>query len=201
MLWPEVRFIVSVLSRKPSADLSFLQVDKLYGHPFELVSVTSAHSLPIIATACKATAPEHALIRVYSTETWQPVGVPLEGHSLTITKLAFSPPSLQDTEADRWLLSVSRDRTWNVYERASADGEGAFHVPCSSFARGTDRVSMYAEPTYRRAANAKSHARIIWDACWGEDATFFATASRDKTVRSLAFIIAELKEADDGSLL
>ncbi|KWU47145.1 WD40 repeat-like protein [Rhodotorula sp. JG-1b] len=138
------------------------EVDKLYGHPFELVSVTSAHSLPIIATACKATAPEHALIRVYSTETWQPVGVPLEGHSLTITKLAFSPPTLQGADADRWLLSVSRDRTWNVYERASADGE---------------------EPTYRRAAIAKSHARIIWDACWSGDATFFATASRDKTVK------------------
>ncbi|GAA5868103.1 hypothetical protein JCM3774_001022 [Rhodotorula dairenensis] len=138
------------------------EVDKLYGHPFELVSVASAHSLPIIASACKATAPEHALIRIYSTETWQPVGVPLAGHSLTITKLAFSPATLQGADPDRWLLSVSRDRTWNVYERTSQDGE---------------------EPVYRRAANQKSHARIIWDACWSADASFFATASRDKTVK------------------
>ncbi|GAA5984289.1 hypothetical protein JCM10908_006126 [Rhodotorula pacifica] len=138
------------------------EVDKLYGHPFELVSVTSAHASPIIATACKATAPDHALIRIYSTETWQPVGVPLEGHSLTITKLAFSPPTAQGADADRWLLSVSRDRTWNVFERTSQGEE---------------------EPTYQRVTSAKSHARIIWDGTWAADSSFFATASRDKTVK------------------
>lgn len=62
---------------------------------------------------------------------------------------------------------------------------------------GTDGISLYAEPTYRRVANAKSHARIIWDACWGGDASFFATASRDKTVRSLTLASADLQGADE----
>ncbi|GAA6050328.1 hypothetical protein JCM3770_002965 [Rhodotorula araucariae] len=134
------------------------EIEKLYGHAFELVAVASAHSAPLIATACKATAPEHAVVRLYSTATWQPVGTVLDGHALTITKLAFSPAG-EGCQADRWLLSVSRDRTWRVYERG--DGEGI----------------------YSPAANAKSHARIIWDAAWASDASFFATASRDKTVK------------------
>lgn len=76
----------------------------------------------MIATACKATLPSHALIRLYDTRTWQPIktivpqGGVLEGHSLTITKLAFSGN-------DRWLLSVSRDRSWRIYERVEAEKE------------------------------------------------------------------------------
>ena len=29
----------------------------------------------------------------------------------------------------------------------------------------------------------KSHARIIWDCAWSKEGDFFATASRDKTVK------------------
>ncbi|GAA5862742.1 hypothetical protein JCM8547_003532, partial [Rhodosporidiobolus lusitaniae] len=37
---------------------------------------------------------------------------------------------------------------------------------------------------YRPLTDApKAHSRIIWDACWAADASFFATASRDKTVK------------------
>uniref|UniRef100_A0A0K3CCY1 Elongator complex protein 2 n=1 Tax=Rhodotorula toruloides TaxID=5286 RepID=A0A0K3CCY1_RHOTO len=135
------------------------EVEKLYGHAFELVSVASAHSLPLVASACKATAPEHAVIRLFSTETWQPVGAVLGGHALTITKLAFSPGA--ENVRDRWLLSVSRDRTFRLYERDDSQSLGF----------------------YRPAGDAKPHARIVWDACWASDSSFFATASRDKTVK------------------
>ncbi|GAA6063331.1 hypothetical protein JCM10212_003917 [Sporobolomyces blumeae] len=131
------------------------ETEKLYGHSFELVSLCSAHSSPLIATACKATLPAHALIRLYDTRTWQPVrteGSILEGHALTITKLEFS-------RDDRYLLSVSRDRTWRVYEKIGDD------------------------LGYRPIASSKSHARIIWDTCWSSDDSFFATASRDKTAK------------------
>ncbi|GAA6028373.1 hypothetical protein JCM8097_007000 [Rhodosporidiobolus ruineniae] len=141
------------------------ETEKLYGHAFELVSVGSAHSAPLIATACKATLPEHAVIRLFSTDTWRAVGDVLVGHSLTITKLAFSPGTEGEGEGgrrDRWLLSVGRDRTWRIYGREEEKGLGF----------------------YRPFADApKAHARIVWDACWAADASFFATASRDKTVK------------------
>lgn len=33
------------------------------------------------------------------------------------------------------------------------------------------------------AKSEKPHARIIWDSAWATDGSFFATASRDKTVK------------------
>lgn len=62
-----------------------------------------------MATACKATTADHAVVRIYDTEKWQPVGKPLAGHTLTVTRVAFSPD-------DRFVLSVSRDRSWRLYE-------------------------------------------------------------------------------------
>ncbi|BGP16559.1 Elongator subunit elp2 [Rhodosporidiobolus nylandii] len=135
------------------------ETEKLYGPPFELVAVASAHTSPLLATACKATLPEHAVIRLFNTDTWRAVDDVLAGHSLTVTRLAFSPG--EDGRRDRWLLSVGRDRTWRVFERDDEKGLGF----------------------YRPLADAKAHSRIIWDACWAADASFFATASRDKTVK------------------
>ncbi|KAM0747952.1 WD40 repeat-like protein [Meredithblackwellia eburnea MCA 4105] len=145
----------SVVTRPPLEEVLlgstlWPETEKLYGHGYEIIAVAAARTLPIIATACKATTPEHAVIRLYEAETWKPVGKILEGHQLTITSMRFS-------RDDRWLLSVSRDRTWRLFERV--DG------------------------VYQPAANSKSHARIIWDACWAENDGFFATASRDKTVK------------------
>ena len=129
------------------------ETDKLYGHSFEIIALAAANRSRLIATACKATSPEHAVIRFYSSATWKPVGAVLGGHALTITKLRFSG-------SDEWLVSVSRDRTWRVWRRKEGAGEGE----------------------YKAAGASKSHARIVWDACWAGDDEFFATASRDKTV-------------------
>ncbi|KAK4054542.1 Elongator subunit elp2 [Microbotryomycetes sp. JL201] len=128
------------------------ETEKLYGHGFEIVAVAVANSLPILACVCKATSPEHAVIRLYDTRTWRATGHTLQGHALTITSIKFSSD-------DRWLVSVSRDRSWQLYER-NAQGDG-----------------------YELVESNKNHARIIWDVCWAKDDSFFATASRDKTVK------------------
>ncbi|KAI0028203.1 WD40 repeat-like protein, partial [Vararia minispora EC-137] len=136
-----------------SATTLWPETEKVFGHGYEsiTVAVSSAHDL--VATACKATTPKHAVVRLYDAATLRPYGsgAPLEGHALTVTRIAFSPD-------DRFMLSVSRDRTWRLFERV----EGKGYIP---------------------TAADKSHGRIIWDCSWASDGSLFATASRDKTVK------------------
>ncbi|VDC06903.1 unnamed protein product [Peniophora sp. CBMAI 1063] len=94
------------------------ETEKIFGHGYESISLASSSSRAHIATACKATSAQHAVVRVYDAQSFQPLGKPIEGHSLTVTRIAFSP---DDTK----VLSVSRDRTWHLSERQ----EGGGYVP------------------------------------------------------------------------
>lgn len=77
--------------------------------------MATSHSDSLFVTACKSTTAEHAVLRVYSTYDWRLVGEPLGGHTLTVTRIAFSP----DNEM---ILSVSRDRTWRLFRSTSQNG-------------------------------------------------------------------------------
>jgi elongator complex protein 2 len=93
------------------------EVSKLYGHGYEMACVASdchSNSAKIVATACKASRPDHAAIRLWSTSTWAQIGH-LEAHTLTVTDMCFSPDS-------KYLLSVGRDRAWTLFENK----EGTF---------------------------------------------------------------------------
>lgn len=68
-----------------------------------------------MATASRATTVEDAAIRVYETHSWRLYGSPLKGHSLSVTRMAFSPD-------EQFLLSVSRDRSWRIF----SDSDGKF---------------------------------------------------------------------------
>jgi elongator complex protein 2 len=130
--------------------------EKLYGHGYEIseAAVNEDHSL--IATSCKASSLDHAVIRLYDTKTWSEVRPPLAAHTLTVTRLAWSQ------SPNNYLLSVGRDRQWAVFARASDSGEWRLHQ-----------------------ANPKAHSRMILDAAWSSvrGVPFFATAGRDKTVK------------------
>jgi len=109
------------------------EIEKIFGHGYEVsieqlvfcaMTMFSSQSMTLavspskrfLATACKATTAEHAVVRVYNTESYQLVGQPLEGHSLTVTRIAFSPD-------DKFVLSVSRDRSWRLFEFQTTGGE------------------------------------------------------------------------------
>ena len=136
--------------------------EKLYGHGHEISAVAASHDGTIVATVCRASSIDHAVIRLYDTREWREFKPPLAAHSLTVTRLQFS-------DDDRFLLSVGRDRQWTVFERGKVE-------------RGRNGE---AERYQIRASNPKSHSRMILDAAWAPRtaARCFATASRDKSVK------------------
>ena len=71
------------------------------------------------------------------------------GHSLTVVQMAFSPN-------DKYLLTVSRDRTLCVWDMSNY-----------SLLFKTDKKSSI-------------HARIIWACDWSADSKYFVTVGRDK---------------------
>lgn len=83
----------------------------------QLATLAASHDGTLIATACRASNAEHAVVRVVSTDTWESVGEPLSGHSLTITRIAFSPD-------DNMILTCSRDRGWRIYQRKADQAQG-----------------------------------------------------------------------------
>ena len=133
------------------------EIEKLYGHGYEISCLAASHDGRLVASACKASSLNHAVLRIFETERWTEIRPPLAAHSLTATRIRFSPD-------DRYILSVGRDRQWAVFERAAAgDGEG-----------------------YTLAqSNPKGHTRMILDAAWAPFGAraVFATAGRDKQVK------------------
>ena len=130
--------------------------EKLYGHGYEISAVAASHDGSLVATSCRASSLDHAVIRIYETKDWRQIKPPLVAHSLTVTALCFS-------KDDLFLLSVGRDRQWVVFER-----------------------DVNSHETYLlKHSNPKGHSRMILHAAWApvEAGRVFATASRDKTVK------------------
>ncbi|MCJ1472819.1 hypothetical protein MMC13_001468 [Lambiella insularis] len=129
--------------------------EKLYGHGYEISAVAASNDGKLIATACKASSIDHAVIRLYETDGWREMKPALTAHSLTVTCLRF-------TADDKLLLSVGRDRQWTIFEK-SAD----------------------AQTFTLQAADPRGHSRMILGASWAPRIVrrAFATAARDKTVK------------------
>ncbi|KAI9844114.1 MAG: hypothetical protein M1837_005828 [Sclerophora amabilis] len=130
--------------------------EKLYGHGYEISAVACSHDNSLVATACRASSIDHAVIRLFDTKDWREIKPPLTAHSLTIARLRFS-------DDDLFLLSVGRDRQWAVFER-DHEQQARYSLICS---------------------NPKAHSRMILDAAWAptKAGRLFATAGRDKSVK------------------
>ena len=130
--------------------------EKLYGHGFEISAVAASHDGSIVATACKASSLDHAVIRLYETQSWHEIPTTLKAHSLTVTALRFS-------DDDKYLLSTGRDRQWAVCARDEVDR------------------NVYG----LHASDPKGHSRMILGAAWAPVAfgRVFASAGRDKQIK------------------
>jgi elongator complex protein 2 len=130
--------------------------EKLYGHGYEISALSCSHDGTIVATACKATSLDHAVIRLYDSHHWREIKPPLRAHALTVTSLDFS-------DDDKFLLSAGRDRQWSVFEKDPS-------------ILGQYQLS---------ASNPKGHTRMILGAAWAPSQfeRVFATAARDKSVK------------------
>jgi elongator complex protein 2 len=147
----------------------FPELEKLYGHGYEISCVAASHDGSLVATACRASSIDHAVIRLYETKEWREVKPALTAHSLTVTSLAFSAD-------DKYLLSVGRDRQWALFSRTAA-----------------------ASSTYDLAAsNPKGHSRMILSCSWAgaSASTVFATGGRDKNVKIWGVQASETVTAD-----
>lgn len=136
------------------------ETEKLYGHGYEISCLAASHDGKLIASACKASSLNHAVIRLFETERWTELRPPLAAHTLTATRLRFSTD-------DKYLLSVGRDRQWAVFIRQTGSEDEEYSL---------------------LQANPKGHTRMILDCAWAPAAAdgkmpLFATAGRDKQVR------------------
>lgn len=132
------------------------ETQKLYGHDNEVYAIASSPDGKIIASACKASNSEHAEIILWNSSTWKQQQQ-LQGHNLTVTQLKFSPN-------EKYLLSVSRDRKWCLFENHKLN-EGGHDF----------QLKQILE-------KKNIHSRIIWTCDWSHDSELFVTGSRDGKV-------------------
>ncbi|CAL8296481.1 unnamed protein product [Lota lota] len=135
------------------------EVQKLYGHGFEMYCLASDSANTVVASACKASKAEHAAVMLWSSASWRQLQA-LPCHALTVTQMAFSPDG-------QLLLAVSRDRTWSLWRRDPPTPDNA-----------EPQFSMYTHTDKDTAV----HSRIIWSCDWSPDSKYFVTSSRDKKV-------------------
>lgn len=155
--------VLAVLSGPPLEDhlqrhTLFPEIEKLYGHGYEITCCATSPDGKLIASACRSNSAKHAVVRIFNAQKdYQLVDEVLKGHNLTITSLEFSADG-------RYLVVVSRDRQMSLW-KVKNELEGTF-----------DLVDI----------NPKAHTRIIWDCSWAPQENgmcHFVTCSRDKSIK------------------
>lgn len=129
------------------------EINKLYGHGYEIQTVTSSNSGDIIASSCKSQTYDHSTILLWNPQNYSIIDK-LYAHNYTVMQLEFS-------KNDLFLGSVSKDRQFVLFKKNASD---------------------HKKPYILFFVN-KSHARIIWSLSFSHDSLFCLTGSRDKKVK------------------
>lgn len=154
------------------------ETEKLYGHGYEISTVAVSNDGSLVATACRASSIDHAVIRLYDTKEWLEAKATLKAHTLTVTAVQFS-------HDDKYLLSVGRDRQWVVWERNT---ENTYELKYSNL-KGHTRMILGASwspleiPTFLTAGRDKSVK--IWQIT-DSGVQLKATVSADVAVTAVA---------------
>ncbi|KAL6950543.1 hypothetical protein ACO0OE_001028 [Hanseniaspora uvarum] len=142
----------------------FPEIEKLYGHGFEISCFDYDKTSNILASCNKSNTKKNSQIKIFNLNDYTLMStIIMEFHNLTITSLKFSP-------CGEYLLSCSRDRTWCVWKKVVLEsGDISFEV-------------------FKN--NLKPHTKIIWDCEWlpkSFDTNAFVTVARDKTIKYWSF--------------
>jgi elongator complex protein 2 len=130
---------------------------KLYGHGYEIISLAISHNGKFAASGAKSQSEKNSKLFIWDTEKNSLIKK-LDGHVLTIVQIEFSYD-------DKYILTVSRDRSLCIYERNSNLNEED----------GKDFKLLQMEK--------ETHMRIIWGCAWSFDSKIFLSGSRDNSVK------------------
>ena len=109
---------------------------KMYGHGNEIYTIDISHDGKYLASGQKAQEVKNAKLYIWDIENKKLINK-LDGCTLTIVQISFSP-------MDNFLLTVSRDRSWNLYIKNNN--------------------------SYELLQNMKNaHKRIIWTCSWTKE--------------------------------
>lgn len=144
----------------------------LIGHGNELQALATDSKGQYLASSSRAKRSDTTNFIIWSCAHARKSAT-IDHHSLTITRLRFSPD-------DRYILTVSRDRTWCLSEQTGK-----------------------LRPSHKKLIGTTEsdciHKRIIWDCCWTSDSEYFVTVSRDKkaVVWSISALRAKIEPSTE----
>lgn len=129
------------------------EMNKLYGHGYELKAIAINSTGTIIASACKSQTADHACIILWDPKKYNIIDK-IFFHNYTAVALEFS-------KDDQYLVSVSRDRQIGLFKLDAND----------------------SQHPYKQVWGDKSHARIVWTVSFSHDTKYFITGARDKMIK------------------
>ena len=129
------------------------ELNKLYGHGYEIKALAVNSTGSLIASACKSQTTDHACIILWDPKKYNIIDR-IHFHNYTAVALEFS-------KDDQYLVSVSRDRQIGLFKHDAQD----------------------TQHPYKLVWSDKSHSRIVWTVDFSHDDKFFITGARDKAIK------------------